>query len=113
MWQPFGSQPPPPLHTGQRRGDVIHMDRQHVRNGKIRIVQHKTGASLTIPVHPELQAVLDKHTCDHLTLLTTARGEPFTAAGFGNWFRNSCDAAGLPKACSAHRTPQSRVQTAR
>jgi integrase len=90
------------LHTAQRRGDVILMGRQHVRNGKIRVVQHKTGAPLTIPIHHELQSVLDSHASDHLTFLTTARGEPFIAAGFGNWFREACDAAGVPKECSAH-----------
>ena len=28
-------------------------------------------------------------------------GKPFTAAGFGNWFRDRCDEAGLPQ-CAAH-----------
>ena len=31
----------------------------------------------------------------------TERGAPFTAAGFGNWFRDRCDEAGLSQ-CSAH-----------
>ena len=31
----------------------------------------------------------------------TAFGKPFTANGFGNWFRRRCDEAGLPH-CSAH-----------
>ena len=31
-----------------------------------------------------------------------AYGKPFTAAGFGNWFRDQCDAAGLPAHCAAH-----------
>ncbi len=78
------------------------MGRQHVHNGKIRFVQNKTGTSLTIPVHSKLQTVLDHYTADHLSFLTTARDEPFTAAGFGNWFRKACDAAGLPKGRSAH-----------
>jgi integrase len=90
------------LYTGQRRGDVIHMGRQHVREGKIRVVQQKTGESLAIPIHPVLQAVLAAGDADHLTFLTTARGQPFTPAGFGNWFREACNAAGLPKGCSAH-----------
>ena len=38
---------------------------------------------------------------EHLTFLTTAFGKPFTAAGFGNWFREQCDDAGLAN-CSAH-----------
>jgi integrase len=38
---------------------------------------------------------------DNLTFLVTAQGAPFTPAGFGNWFRECCDAVGL-KNCSAH-----------
>jgi site-specific recombinase XerD len=46
--------------------------------------------------------VLDKTAGDHLTFLTTDKGEPFTPAGFGNAFRDWCNEAGLPKHCSAH-----------
>ena len=28
--------------------------------------------------------------------------KPFTAAGFGNWFRGMCEQAGIPKSLSAH-----------
>jgi integrase len=66
----------------------------------IRVVQEKTGAALAIPVHPALAAILDATPVD-LTFLVTAFGKPFTAAGFGNWFRDQCDTAGLPH-CSAH-----------
>jgi integrase len=38
---------------------------------------------------------------DNLTYLVTVYGKPFTPAGFGNWFRDRCDEAGLPH-CSAH-----------
>jgi integrase len=37
----------------------------------------------------------------NLTFLTTEFGKSFTAAGFGNWFRDRCNEAGLPQ-CSAH-----------
>ena len=36
-----------------------------------------------------------------MTFLTTERGAPFTSAGFGNWFRDRCNEAGL-RHCSAH-----------
>jgi site-specific recombinase XerD len=36
-----------------------------------------------------------------LTLLTTHSGKPFSAAGFGYWFRDRCNEAGL-RHCSAH-----------
>jgi len=89
------------LYTGQRRSDVVTMGRQHVRNGAIDVKQQKTGKELTIPLHPALTQVLDAAPRDHLTYLTTAAGKPFTPAGFGNAFREWCDAAGL-KQCSAH-----------
>ena len=37
----------------------------------------------------------------NLTFLLTDQGRPYTAAGFGNWFRDQCRAAGL-HGCSAH-----------
>jgi integrase len=89
------------LFTAQRRGDAIRMGRQHVRNGVIEVKQSKTGAELAIPLHPDLVTVLDAAPREHLTFLTTAAGKPFSAAGFGNWFRECCDAAGLPQ-CTAH-----------
>jgi hypothetical protein len=39
--------------------------------------------------------VLDATPGDHLTYLVSAYGRSFTAASFGNWFRDACDAAGL------------------
>jgi integrase len=90
------------LYTAQRRSDVVKMGRQHIRNGVVHVRQQKTNAMLAIPVHPALQAILDATPSEHLTLLTTAYGKPFTAAGFGNWFRERCDEAGLPKHCAAH-----------
>jgi integrase len=56
---------------------------------------------LAIPVHPELRHVLDATSSGHLTFVVTEFGKPFTAAGFGNWFREQCDVAGLPQ-CSFH-----------
>lgn len=90
------------LHTAQRRSDVIRMGRQHVRDGTISVRQDKTGTRLEIPVHPTLKRVLAKTPVSHLTFLTTDKGEPYTAAGFGNAFRDWCNEAGLPRRCSAH-----------
>ena len=89
------------LYTGQRRSDVVRMGRQRIRDGMLHIRQMKTGVELAIPVHPRLGAIIGDMPIEHLTLVTTAFGKPFTAAGFGNWFREQCTAAGLPH-CSAH-----------
>lgn len=89
------------LYTGQRRGDVVRMGRQHVSGDSIRVVQGKTGANLMIPMHAALRKAIADTPKTNLTFLTTAFGKGFTAAGFGNIFRDWCDAAGL-KGHSAH-----------
>jgi integrase len=89
------------LYTGQRRGDVIRMGRQHIRDGVVHVRQQKTGIKLAIPIHATLAAIIAETPTDHLTLLTTKTGKPFSAAGFGNWFRDRCNEAGLAH-CAAH-----------
>jgi integrase len=89
------------LYTGQRRGDIIRMGRQHMREGFLTVRQQKTGAELAIPLHVELSTIISATTIGQMTFLTTEHGRPFTAAGFGNWFREQCNAAGLEH-CSAH-----------
>ena len=90
------------LYTAQRRGDVVTFGRQHIRGGVLHLRQSKTGKPLAIPVHANLQAVLDATASDHLTFLTTAYGKPFSPAGFTNWFRGCCVEANLPRGLSAH-----------
>jgi integrase len=90
------------LYTALRRSDVVKMTRQHIRNGRVQVRQQKTGTPLIIPMHPDLAAILDATPVAITpTLLMTAYAKPFTVAGFGGWFRNRCDEAGLPH-CSAH-----------
>ncbi len=90
------------LYTAQRKSDVVQMGRQHVRDGEILVRQQKTGAHLAIPLHPELRQAIDAAAGEHLTFIVTEFGAPYTAKGFGGWFRERCDEAGLPKHCSAH-----------
>ncbi len=89
------------LAVGQRRGDVVRMGRPHVRGGMLDVRQSKTGTSLRIPMLPELVDELERHPTDRMTFLLTAEGKAFTPAGFSNWFRECCRAAGLNRR-SAH-----------
>lgn len=89
------------LYTGQRRGDVIRMGWQHVRANRIAVQQSKTGANLSIKIHKALADALAHTERANLTFLVTEQGAPFTAAGFGNIFREWCDEAGL-QGLSAH-----------
>lgn len=89
------------LYTAARRSDAVKLGPQNARSGRIRYRQQKTGRTLVIPIHPQLQEIIAALPRDHLTFLIAAGGKPFTAAGFGNWFRECCNAAGLAH-CSAH-----------
>jgi integrase len=89
------------LGTGQRRSDVVRMGWQHKRGDEIAVRQQKTDEPLLIPMDQSLVQALAAVPKTNLTFLVTERGAPFTAAGFGNWFRDRCNEAGLPQ-CSAH-----------
>ena len=90
------------LYTAQRRGDVVHIGRQHIRDGVLTVRQEKTGVPLAIPVHPELAAIIAATPVGHLTLLVTRTGKSYGANDFSEAFRNWCDAAGLPGHCVFH-----------
>lgn len=89
------------LYTGSRRSDVVRLGRQHVRNGWLSFKQNKTRVTVELPILPALQQSLDATPTGELTFLVSQLGRGFSAAGFGNWFRERCDEAGLYK-CSAH-----------
>jgi integrase len=73
-----------------------------VRDGIIVFSRAKTGVRVELPVAPELQEAIEKAgVVGSTTFLVSSHGRPFTVAGFGNWFRQRCDEAGLNH-CSAH-----------
>jgi integrase len=94
------------LYTGQRRSDVVKLGWHNVHNDVLTIDQQKTEggeeAHLEIPLHSKLRAIIEATpTVGMKTFLVTHFGKPYTAPGFGNWFRELCDAAGCPDV-SAH-----------
>ena len=89
------------LFTGQRRGDVIRMGPQHVKDGSMVLRQRKTAKTLPSPSFPPLQDVINASKIGHLTYITTTFGKPFSDAGFGIAFATGATRAGL-KHCSAH-----------
>jgi integrase len=93
------------VYTGGRREDAVRLGPQHVRNGRVRFRQakneHRNPTDVDFPLHPQLEACIAATPSGHLTFLVTKFGQPFTPAGFGNWFRDQCDKANLHH-CSAH-----------
>lgn len=90
------------LFTGQRSGDVRRMQWTDARNGKLNVVQGKTGMRLTIAQHPSLAPSLDAFRKDVGCIVVTEFGKPFSEHGFGNWMADAIDAAKLPDACVTH-----------
>jgi len=89
------------LYTGQRGSDVSRMARP-LAGEKIRVVQQKTGAPLTITVHPELRRSFESCPSDHLAAIVTAYGTPFSIKGFGQFISDAIREAGLPQYCKAY-----------
>lgn len=89
------------LYTGLRRSDVVRVGPQHIHAGYLTIEQTKTGTLVSIPVHPRLEEALGKLNAEHMVYPTTSFGKPFTANGFGNWFRDQVREANL-HGLSAH-----------
>jgi len=87
--------------TMAARADVVRLGSQHVKKDFLEFRRQKTKVQVAVPILPELQQAIDSMPpAEHLTYLMTEFGKPFTAAGFGNWFREQCDAAGVT--LSAH-----------
>ncbi len=89
------------LYTGSRRGDVVLLGRQHIRDGWIEFRHGKTRAEVDLPILPQLQAALDATHLGQMTFLVSSFRKLFTANGSGNVMRQWCDQAGLPH-CSSH-----------
>lgn len=57
---------------------------------------------MLIPLHRDLLPVLAAARREHITILTTMYGKPFTVDGFSQWMRDAIRRAGLPLQCQPH-----------
>lgn len=100
------------LYLGVRRSDAVTIGRQHIRTSdqlppelaglgcrfvafKIFKGRGRRPSEHYLPILEPLEKILAASSLGDLTWLVTTHGKPFTAAGFGNWFRERCDEAGL------------------
>lgn len=90
------------LYTGQRGSDVHRMTWADIAGDSIRVTQAKTKARLVVPLHAALRAVLALGKREHVAILTTAYGQPFSVKGFGQMVSAAIAEAGLPTRCKAH-----------
>ena len=88
------------LYTSGRREDAVRLGPRHIHDSRLQFTQakneHRKPVEMDIPIHPELQAIIESTPSHHLTFLVTEYGRPFTANGFGNKFKEWCREAGLP-----------------
>jgi len=93
------------LYTACRREDAVRLGQRHVLNNRLQYVQakneHRKPVEMDIPIHPELQAIIEATPSHRLTFLVTEYGRSFTTNGFGNKFKDWCREANLPH-CSSH-----------
>ncbi len=88
------------LYTGLRRGDVVRLGRQHVRDGVFKVKTEKGGVQIVAPILAPLARSIEATKTGDLTYLCGERGRPMVKEAFGIWFRRACNAAGCPG--SAH-----------
>lgn len=90
------------LYTGLRRGDLVRIGKQHVRDGVATLRTEKGGFQIevTLPVLAALQATLDVGPIGDLAWICGANGRPFVKESFGNEFSAAAREAGVKK--SAH-----------
>ena len=91
------------VNVGAARVDTALLGRQHVRDGMLSYRRHKTNVLVEIPVLPDLQRIIDRvEATERLTFVATDQGTAYTKESFGNYFREWCKQAGVPKGYSAH-----------
>ena len=88
------------LYTGLRRGDVVRVGRQHMKDGLLVIKTEKTKETAYIPIFSPLLEALEQGPTGDLTFIVGKNGKNLTKESFGNLFRKACQAAGVPG--SAH-----------
>jgi integrase len=90
------------LYTGQRRSDVHRMTWADVTDNCLTVRQQKTGRRLIIPLHESLREVLAAAPREHVTIVNTAFGKPFTVDGYSRFMRDAIAEANLPLSCQPH-----------
>lgn len=92
------------LYTGLRRSDVVRVGRQHIAGDVLSIqpvkTQRSSGVTVTVRILPALAESISMTETGEKTLLVSGWNRSFAVKGFGNWFRDRCDEAGVPG--SAH-----------
>jgi len=93
------------LYTGMARSDAVKFGWKNIVKDRVEYRRQKTettgGKLISIPIHPELQSLIDKTPKNQQTFLAIATGKKRSADALGTRMREWCDQAGLEN-CSSH-----------
>ena len=83
------------LNTFARRSDAVRLGPNNIVQGRLRFIAKKNEMEVNIPILPDLAEALANHAFPGSHFLMTQLGYPFSEAGFGQWFAEKCQAAGV------------------
>ena len=90
------------LYVGTARVDVHKITWRQLDAEGAQYVRSKTGVGVDMSIHAELQKALAGAARDHVTVINTEYGKPFTVGRFSGFVRDAMTAAGLPLDCKPH-----------
>jgi integrase len=86
------------LYTAQRVSDAVRLKRGPV----LTLTQQKTGADLTLPVHPALARAIKAGPSRGIYIIGDANGRPIAAQTLTKLISTAARGAGLSRKCVAH-----------
>ena len=90
------------LNAGTARVDVHRITWTQIDHESVDYTRHKSKVPVQIGIAAELRKALDAAPREHVTVINTEFGKPFTIDGFSGFMRDAIRAAGLPLDCKPH-----------
>lgn len=86
------------FYSAQRVSDAVRLKRGDV----LTLTQQKTGAELTLPIHPALARAIKAGPSNGIYIIGDAAGRPISSSALTQAISKAVRLAGLPKECVAH-----------
>ena len=90
------------LNAGTARVDVHRITWAQINDESVEYTRHKSKVPVQIGIAASLRKALDAAPREHITVINTEFGQPFTIDGFSGFMRGAIRAAGLPLDCKPH-----------
>jgi integrase len=90
------------LNAGTARVDVHRITWAQIDSDSVAYTRHKSGVAVDIGIAANLRNALDAAPREHVTVINTEFGKPFTIDGFSGFMRDAMNRAGLPLDCKPH-----------